>query len=65
MPKQKSHAGAKKRFRVTKNGKVLHVRQNRNHLLEKKSGQRKRRLAAEGELGGGDKRQAKRLLRGR
>lgn len=65
MPKQKSHAGAKKRFRVTKNGKVLHRRQNRNHLLEKKGADRKRRLHEDGQLQNGDKRQAKRLLRGR
>lgn len=65
MPKQKSHSGAKKRFRVTKNGKVLHRRQNRNHLLEKKTSARKRRLAEEGELSGGDAQQIKRMLRGR
>jgi large subunit ribosomal protein L35 len=65
MPKQKTHSGAKKRFRVTKNGKVLHGRQNRNHLLEKKSSQRKRRLRTEGELTGGDAGHVERLLRRR
>ena len=65
MPKSKTHSGAKKRFRVTRTGKVLHKRMNRNHLLEKKSGARKRRLAQEGELEGGDRRQARRLLGGR
>ena len=64
MPKQKSHSGAKKRFRVTKSGKVLHRRQNRNHLLEKKSSERKRRLQEEGQLQGGDRTRAKRMLRG-
>lgn len=63
MPKQKRHSGARDRFRVTKNGKVLHRRQNRNHLLGKKSSRRKRRLAGTDELTGGDRRQAKRLLR--
>ena len=62
MPKAKSHSGAKKRFRVTKTGKVLHRRMNRNHLLEKKSSARKRRLARQGQLTGGDRRQAKRML---
>ncbi len=64
MPKQKSHSGAKKRFRVTKNGKVLHRRQNRSHLLEKKSAERKRRLHEDGQLQGGDKTRVKRMLRG-
>jgi ribosomal protein L35 len=45
MPKQKTHSGAKDRFRVTKNGKVLHKRMNKNHILEKKTSQRKRRLS--------------------
>ena len=65
MPKAKTHSGAKKRFRVTKTGKVLHKRMNRNHLLEKKSSARKRRLAQDGSLTGGDRRQARRLLGGR
>ena len=42
--KQKTHSGAKKRFKVTKNGKVRSRRKNRAHLLEKKSSSRKRRL---------------------
>jgi translation initiation factor IF-3 len=45
MPKQKTHSGAKKRFRVTKNGKVMVRQKNRAHILEKKSAARKRRLA--------------------
>lgn len=64
MPKSKTHAGAKKRFRVTRNGKVLHKRMNKNHLLEKKSGSRKRRLSRGGELTGGDASKMKRLLGG-
>ena len=44
MPKQKSHSGAKDRFRVTRNGKVMHRRQNRNHLAEAKPQRRKLRL---------------------
>ncbi len=62
MPKQKTHSGAKDRFRVTRNGKVLHRHQNKNHILEKKSSRRKRRLDGTSELTGGDKRQAQRLL---
>ncbi|MEK7287742.1 MAG: 50S ribosomal protein L35 [Elusimicrobiota bacterium] len=33
MPKLKSHSGAKKRFRITKKGKVLHKKANSRHLL--------------------------------
>lgn len=45
MPKQKTHSGTKDRFRVTKNGKVLHGHATSNHELEKKSAARKRRFA--------------------
>lgn len=65
MPKRKTHSGAKKRFRVTRTGKVLHKRMNKNHLLEKKSGSRKRRLSRTGELTGADATNAARILRGR
>jgi large subunit ribosomal protein L35 len=64
MPKQKTHSGAKDRFRVTKNGKVLHKKMNKNHILEKKSSQRKRRLGQDGELSGGDRKKIIKLLNG-
>ncbi len=64
MPKQKTHSGAKDRFRVTKTGKVLHKKMNKNHILEKKSSKRKRRLDGTGELAGGDAQQIKKLLKG-
>ncbi|MEO8322878.1 MAG: 50S ribosomal protein L35, partial [Actinomycetota bacterium] len=35
-----------KRFRVTRNGKVLRRRANLNHMLGKKTSRRKRNLAA-------------------
>ncbi|MGI9018829.1 MAG: 50S ribosomal protein L35 [Euzebya sp.] len=50
MPKQKTHSGAKDRFRVTRNGKVIHRRQNRNHLAEHKPQRRKLRLRGDKEL---------------
>jgi large subunit ribosomal protein L35 len=50
MPKQKTHRGAAKRFRVTRTGKVLHRRANRAHLLQKKTSSRKRRLSQANEL---------------
>ena len=44
MPKQKSHRGAAKRFKVTASGKVLRHRAGKNHILTKKSQKRKRHL---------------------
>jgi large subunit ribosomal protein L35 len=42
--KQKTHSGAKKRFRVKKSGKVKRAQQGRRHLLSHKSSKRKRQL---------------------
>ena len=64
MPKQKTHSGAKDRFRVTRTGKVLHKKMNKNHILEKKNAKRKRRLSAGGELTGGDAKKIIKLLNG-
>ena len=33
MPKLKTHSGAKKRFRLTKTGKVKRAHANKSHLL--------------------------------
>jgi large subunit ribosomal protein L35 len=62
MPKQKTHSGAKKRFRVTPNGKVMVRQKNRAHILEKKSSRRKRRLAGDKVLAPQDAKKIKRLL---
>ena len=62
MPKQKSHSGTKKRFRVTRNGKVMAQQKNRAHILEKKSSRRKRRLDGEKQLAPADAKKVKRLL---
>lgn len=44
MPKIKTHSGASKRFKVSKNGKVKRSHANKNHILNKKSTKRKRGL---------------------
>lgn len=44
MPKLKTHSGAKKRFSLTKNGKVKRWHANKSHILTKKTTKRKRRL---------------------
>jgi large subunit ribosomal protein L35 len=65
MPKQRTHSGAKKRFRVTRTGKVLHARQNLNHLFEHKPSTRTRRLQGTTALSGGDVGKVRRMLGGR
>jgi large subunit ribosomal protein L35 len=62
MPKQKSHSGAGKRFRITGSGKVMRLRANRAHLLEHKSSRRTRRLEGQVPLKKADERRIKRLL---
>ena len=44
MPKMKSHSGAGKRFRVTKNGRIKRAKMGKNHILTKKETTRKRGL---------------------
>jgi large subunit ribosomal protein L35 len=44
MPKQKTHSGAKKRFKVTATGKVRGRHPFTSHILEKKSPKKKRAL---------------------
>ena len=44
MPKQKTHKGAKKRFRVTGTGKVKHRQSGTSHLAARMTQKRKRKL---------------------
>lgn len=44
MPKQKTHRGAAKRFKVTATGKIKHSHSETSHILTKKSTKRKRHL---------------------
>lgn len=44
MPKQKTHRGAAKRFKLTARGKVKRHHAMHSHILTKKSTKRKRRL---------------------
>jgi len=44
MPKQKTHKGTKKRFRVTASGKVKHRGAGTSHLASRKSKKRRRKL---------------------
>jgi large subunit ribosomal protein L35 len=44
VPKQKTHKGAAKRFKVTGTGKVMRNHSMKSHILTKKSAKRKRHL---------------------
>lgn len=43
MPKLKTHSGAKKRFNLTKTGKVKRAKAYKSHILTKKDTKRTRR----------------------
>jgi large subunit ribosomal protein L35 len=63
MPKNKTHSGTSKRFRVTGGGKVLREKAGKRHILEKKSSKLTRRLSGTTEVAGsGDIKRVKRLL---
>jgi large subunit ribosomal protein L35 len=47
MPKMKTHSGAKKTFKVTGSGKIMHERAGKRHLLERKSSRLTRRMDQE------------------
>ncbi len=44
MSKLKTHSGAKKRFKFSKNGKIKRASAYRSHILTKKTTKRKRKL---------------------
>lgn len=44
MAKQRTHSGAKKRFKLTNSGNLKRARQGRRHILTKKTTKRKRNL---------------------
>jgi large subunit ribosomal protein L35 len=48
MPKQKTHKGMKKRFKVTASGKAKHRKAFRGHILSSKTSKRKRHLRQDG-----------------
>ena len=62
MPKMKTHSGAKKRFKITANGKVRGRSAFSSHILEKKSPKRKRHFAQPVAVSKHDERRIKTLL---
>ena len=62
MPKMKSNRGARKRFKITKKGKVKFNHANKRHILTKKTTKRKRQLRGSEFMTTGDANLVKRLL---
>ena len=62
MPKIKTHRGAAKRFKKTASGKLMRRKAFRNHILEKKSARRKRRLEVPTSVSAPDEKRVRRLL---
>jgi large subunit ribosomal protein L35 len=58
----KSHRGAARRFQVTKTGKLVRRQTRLNHMLEKKTSTRKRRLGREVEVAASERRSVRRML---
>ena len=62
MPKQKTHSGAKKKFKVTGAGKLLRRSAMQGHKFEKKSPKRKRAFSKDLPVAGDNARTVKRML---
>ena len=62
MPKNKTHSGAKKRFRVTGSGKVRRQKSGLRHNLEKKPSKMTRRMSGTTEVSKADNKTVRKLL---
>ena len=62
MPKIKTHSGAKKRFKNSKNGKPIRAHANKSHILNKKTTKRKRGLRKTAVADKTNQKQIKRLV---
>jgi large subunit ribosomal protein L35 len=64
MPKMKTNRSAAKRFKKTASGRLKRGKQNRRHILTKKSPKRKRQLRSPALVSKADEKRMKRLLQG-
>ena len=62
MPKNKTHSGAKKRFRVTGSGKVMREQAGHVHKFHEKTPQKARALSKDVLVSAGDLKKVKKLL---
>jgi large subunit ribosomal protein L35 len=64
MPKQKTHKGTKKRFRLSANGKIKHRPAGTSHLASRKTQKRVRKLRGTATLNPGMGKAIKKALAG-
>lgn len=62
MPKLKTKRSAAKRFKVTGTGKLMKMKANKSHILNKKSRKRKRRLRKAVEVNNSNAKMMKSIL---
>jgi large subunit ribosomal protein L35 len=62
MPKLKTHKGARKRFKVTANKKIVHKKAFKSHILTPKSAKRKRTLGRKALVSKADRAAVKKML---
>ena len=62
MPKQKTHSGAKKKFKVTGTGKLTRRSANQSHNLEHKSPKQKRTFTKPHAVDGDNEKTVNRML---
>ena len=62
MPKNKTHSGASKRFRVTGSGKIRRQKTGLRHNLEHKASKVTRRMSGTTEIAKSDTARVKKLL---
>jgi large subunit ribosomal protein L35 len=62
MPKNKTHSGASKRFRVTGSGKLRRQKTGLRHNLEKKPSKMTRRMSGTAEVSKADNKTVRKLL---
>ena len=62
MPKQKTHSGAKKRFKITGSGKVMKAQAGKRHNLESKSSRFTRRITGDAEVAAPQAKQIRKML---
>lgn len=62
MPKLKTKRAAAKRYKVTGTGKIVRMKANKSHILNKKSTKRKRNLRKQTEMDATNVKVAKKLI---
>ena len=62
MPKVKTRKSAQKRFRITKQGKILRKKTGQDHFNIKESGRKTRKKRGRANLAKADKKHARRML---